>query len=88
MGHAKPAVRDEPPAGDLVTAYDREHVALYLRLLDSARDSTDWREAVRLLFSLDPDANPERARQIYDSHLARAQWLSRRGYRKLASEGS
>ena len=88
MGHAKPVFLDEPPAGNLVTAYDREHVALYLRLLDSALDGADWREAVQLLFGLDPDADPERTRQIYDSHLARARWLSRLGYRKLASEGS
>ena len=30
---------DEPPASQTLTAYDREHMALYLRLLDSAR----WR---------------------------------------------
>jgi hypothetical protein len=32
-----------------------EHMALYLRLLDAARDGADWREAVQILFGLDPE---------------------------------
>jgi hypothetical protein len=37
---------NEPPAGKTLTAYDREHMVLYLRLLDSARDGADWREVI------------------------------------------
>ncbi|MDU7524435.1 MAG: DUF2285 domain-containing protein, partial [Roseomonas mucosa] len=55
----------------------------YLRLLDSARDGADWREAVEILFGLDPAREPQRCRQIHDSHLERARWMTERGYREL-----
>lgn len=61
-------------------------MVLYLRLLDAARDGADWREAVQILFNLDPDLDPQRCRLIHDSHLARARWMSERGYRELVRE--
>lgn len=84
----KPATQflDEPPVGQRLTSYDREHMTLYLRLLDAARDGADWREAVQILFGLDPGFDPQRARHIHDAHLARARWMSERGYRELAQE--
>lgn len=80
------AFQDEPPAGAALTAYDRAHMTLYLRLLDAARDGADWREAVEILFGLDPAIDPERCRKIHDRHLARARWMSEQGYRELARE--
>jgi len=77
---------DEPPTGDALTAYDREHMVLYLRLLDSARDGACWREAMQMLFQLDPDCEPGKCRQIYDAHLARAQWMCDHGYQELIRE--
>ena len=77
------AFLDEPPNSQTLTTYDREHMVLYLRLLDSSRDGADWREAVRILFGLDPGIEPERCRQVHDSHLARARWMTERGYREL-----
>ncbi|KRE12657.1 hypothetical protein ASE66_19325 [Bosea sp. Root483D1] len=77
---------DVPPSSETLTVYDREHMVLYLRLLDAARDGADWREAVRVLFELNPDIAPERCRRVHDAHLARAQWLHERGYRELARE--
>ena len=74
---------DEPPISQTLTAYDREHMVLYLRLLDSSRDGADWREAVQILFGLDPRCEPERCRQIHDAHLARALWMNEHGYREL-----
>ncbi|TIM19959.1 MAG: DUF2285 domain-containing protein, partial [Mesorhizobium sp.] len=53
------------------------------RLFDAARDGADWREAVEIIFGFDVDAHPERAKRIYDSHLARARWMSEVGYRYL-----
>jgi hypothetical protein len=76
----------EPPPGEGLTPYDREHMTLYVRLLDAARDGADWREAVQVLFDLDPDLDPERCRLMHDSHLARARWMSDHGYRKLLRE--
>jgi len=74
---------DEPPASQTLTAYDLEHMALYLRLLDSARDGADWREAVQILFGLDPACDPLRSRHVHDTHLARARWMTEHGYREL-----
>ena len=83
MVHATPPFLDEPPISQALTTYDREHMVLYLRLLDSARDGADWREAVQILFGLDPKREPERCRQIHDAHLARALWMNEHGYREL-----
>lgn len=74
---------DEAPNGDLLTDYDRAHVALYCRLLDAEADGADWREAVEILFRIDPDTEPDRARRMHDSHLARARWMTERGYKLL-----
>lgn len=77
---------DEPPASDAVTDYDRKNTKLYLRLLDSATDGADWREAATILFGLDPDRDAEHARRVHDSHLERARWMTEHGYRLLAHE--
>lgn len=75
-----PEFFDEPPESAALTDYDREHQKLYLRLLDAAAEGADWREVVSVLFGLDPDREPERARRVYDSHLARARWMTTEGY--------
>ena len=80
--------QDEPPESTALTAYDREHMVLYLRLIDSATDGADWREAVSILFGINPQCEPERARHVHDSHLARARWMTEQGYRQLVREGS
>jgi hypothetical protein len=77
---------DEPPPSQTLTSYDREHMVLYLRLLDAVRDGADWREAIRILFGLDPECDPDRCRLIHDSHLARARWMTESGYRELVKE--
>jgi hypothetical protein len=78
---------DEAPDCPELTPYDRKHMKLYFRLMDSATDGACWREAVSILFRLDADREPERARRIYDTHLARARWMSEQGYRLLVREG-
>ncbi|RJE87186.1 DNA -binding domain-containing protein [Paracoccus onubensis] len=77
---------DEPPTGETLTTYDRAHMKLYMRLLDAERDGADWREAVHVLFGIDPEQDPERYRSIHDAHLARAHWMTERGYRELVRE--
>lgn len=77
---------DAPLVGQKLTDYDREHMTLYLRLLDSARDGADWREAIRVLFGLDPESDADRCRRVYDAHLARARWMTEHGYRELVRE--
>ncbi len=61
---------------------------VYLRLLDAAADQADWREASRLVLGLDPARDPDRAKRIHDSHLARARWMTEAGYRDLLRQGS
>jgi len=87
MGQPIPTLLDEPPFSNTLTSYDREHMKLYLRLLDAERDGADWREAVQILFGLDPDHDPQRCRDIHRTHLARAHWMTERGYRELVREG-
>jgi hypothetical protein len=59
-------------------------MTLYLRLLDAAADGAAWEEAASILLGIDPVAEPERARRVHDTHLARANWMSQHGYRELA----
>lgn len=82
-----PEFLNEPPQSPVLTAYDREHMKLYLRLLDAATDGATWREAASILFGLDPDREPERARRVHETHLARARWMTEHGYRQLVREG-
>ncbi|WP_375161879.1 DNA -binding domain-containing protein [Bradyrhizobium sp. RDT46] len=77
---------DEPPQSAVLTTYDRAHMTLYMRLLDAETDGADWREAVEVLFGIDPSKEPERANRVHRSHLARARWMSDYGYRQLARE--
>lgn len=74
---------DEPPDSPTLTDYDRGHLKLYMRLLDAEADGADWREVVSLLFKLDASSDPERARHVHDTHLARARWMTEQGYRQL-----
>jgi len=74
---------DQPPQSPNMTDYDREHLALYARLLDAADEGAEWTEVVRVLFGLDPNRERERARSVHDSHLARARWMTQHGYRDL-----
>ena len=74
---------DLPPQSSSLTDYDRQHLALYVRLLDAAAEGADWTEVARILFGLDPERDGERARSVHDSHLARARWMAEHGYRDL-----
>jgi hypothetical protein len=85
MSQSAPKFLEEPPQGLTLTHYDHEHMTLYLRLLDAERDQADWREAVQILFGLDPEREPARCRKIHDAHLARAKWMTQHGYRQLLS---
>ena len=77
------AFEDRPPDSAELTAYDERHLATYLRLLDADEEGADWKEAVKIIFGLDPDREPQRARIVYDGHLARARWMTQSGFRHL-----
>lgn len=78
-----PPFEMHPPQGEGVTSYDERHLVTYLRLLDADDEGADWREAVSIIFGLDPDAEPEKAKSVHESHLARARWMTESGYRDL-----
>ena len=40
----------------------------------------------RKILQIDPVAEPDRARRSYDSHLARARWISQSGHRQLLND--
>ena len=78
-----PLFQECPPLSDGLTVYDEQHLVTYLRLLDAAEEGADWREIVQIIFAIDPVQHPDSARKLYDSHLARARWMTTHGYRHL-----
>ena len=83
-----PAVRDVAPADAVLTGYDEQHLVTYLRLLDASAEGADWREVARIVLHIDPDREPERARRAWETHLARAEWMTNSGYRHLLRGGA
>tara|TARA_B100002049_G_scaffold94684_1_gene70169 strand:- start:974 stop:1231 length:258 start_codon:yes stop_codon:yes gene_type:complete len=81
---SQPDFMHRPPQADSVTAYDEAHFVTYLRLLDAAADGAAWEEIARVVFGVDPSAEAEQAKAMYDSHLERARWMARSGYKKIA----
>ena len=74
---------DQPPSDAALTGYDLAHLKLYLRLLDADREGADWREVVETLFGICPASEPERAARVHSAHLARAKWMSEKGFGQL-----
>lgn len=82
-----PPIADTPPADECVTVYDRDHLKLYVRLLDAESEGAPLSEIAWILLGIDAAAEPERARQVRDNHLERARWMTKHGYRDLLSKG-
>ena len=80
-------VADLAPDEPTLTAYDEQHAVTYVRLLDAEKANADWQEVARIVLHIDPVVEPTRARGAYESHLARAKWVARHGYRQLLSRG-
>ena len=83
-----PEICDNVPGGEALTAYDEQHFVTYLRLLDAESAGGDWRDAARTILCVDPDREPERARCVWERHLARARWMTGTGYRHLLRRGA
>jgi hypothetical protein len=82
-----PDVADTASTDPTLTDYDRQHFVTYLRLLDADDEGADWREVARIVLHIDPDREPARARTAFDSHLARAKWMTEHGYRHVLRGG-
>ena len=84
----------DPPCSDLapdaptLTDYDKHHHVTYLRLLDADAEGADWQEVAKIVLHIDPAQEPDRARKAWESHLARALWMTEHGYRLLLSQGA
>jgi hypothetical protein len=78
-------LRERAPEGEPLTDYDRDMAAVYLRLLDAEATGADWREVAKIVLGVDDADEPQRAKVMHASHLARAQWLRDSGYRELLS---
>ncbi|WP_084302318.1 DUF2285 domain-containing protein [Bradyrhizobium sp. WSM2254] len=82
-----PDVADVAPNETTLTAYDKQHVVTYIRLLQAEGEGADWREVARIVLHIDPEREPDRARNAYQSHRARAKWVTEQG-RLLRGVGS
>ncbi|HVR58412.1 MAG TPA: DUF2285 domain-containing protein [Pseudolabrys sp.] len=85
---SNPDVADLAPTDAVLTVYDEEHIITYLRMLDADAEGADWREVTKLVLHIDPQHEPERARRAFDTHLARAKWMTEQGYRHLLRGGA
>ena len=83
-----PDVADEVPWSEDITPYDEEHFVTYLRLLDAEADGAEWSEVARIVLHRDSRSEPERTRRCWDEHLARARWMTTKGYRKLLEQAA
>lgn len=83
-----PDVADAAPESPILTGYDEERLLTYIRLLDAAADDADWREVSRIVLHIDPDEEPDRAYRAWETHLARARWMTTSGYKYLLAGGA
>jgi hypothetical protein len=83
-----PDCADEVPRPDELTSYDMEHLVTYLRVLDAEADNADWTEVARIVLHIDPTSEPARARRAWESHLARAEWMTEHGPRTIPESRS
>ena len=81
-------IADRAPTAPLLTDYDQRHLGTYLRLLDAEEDGADWQEVARIVLHLDPERDRDRARLAFETHLARARWMTKHGYRHLLRGGA
>ena len=88
MTHAPhPPIVDAPLTADRMTDYDREHLKLYMRLLDAESAGAPVAEIAKVLLGIDSESEPERAERVHASHLGRARWMTEHGYRDLLERG-
>jgi hypothetical protein len=83
-----PSVDDIAPVGEALTEYDELHLITYLRLLDADRAGANWQEVAKIVLHIDPLAEFERAKRAWESHLARAKWMTAHGYQHLLRDAT
>ena len=88
MPNSTPPIADVAPDVDALTSYDEEQAITYLRLLDADAEGAPWQDVARIVLEIDPVKEPDRARIAHETHLARAKWMTTKGYRHLLAKGS
>jgi len=83
-----PDVDDTAPTDPKLTVYDEQHLVTYLRLLDADAEGADWRDVARIVLHVDPARDWDRAHRSFRSHLARAKWITKQGYKHLLKGGA
>jgi hypothetical protein len=83
-----PPISDVAPTDRNLTGYAQQHLVTYLRLLDADAEGADWQEVAKIVLHIDPEREPDRAKRAWESHLARAKWLTANGYRHLLRGGA
>jgi Uncharacterized conserved protein (DUF2285) len=78
-----PEIAEAAPTNSTLTPYDHEHLITYLRMLDADAEGAAWEEVAQVILHIDPKRDPDRAKRVFDSHLARAKWMAEHGYRRL-----
>jgi len=83
-----PRVADAAPSDPAaLTPYDYQHRITYLRMLDANAEGADWRDVTKIVLRIDAEQEPTRARQAFETHLARVIWMTEYGYRLLLMKG-
>ena len=75
-----------PPQSDELTGYDEEHLVTYLRIMDAVDEGADWKEIAQVIFGADSMMDEASAKRQFQSHLARAKWISTSGYSHLLNK--
>ncbi len=81
-------IAENAPDEPFLTGYDMSHLVTYLRVLDADAEGADWREVAKIVLNVDGEKEPERTRQVWHSHMARAKGMTETGYRHLLRGGA
>ncbi len=76
-------LRDVAPRGDVITDYDRAHFQVYIRLLDARSGGKSSDDMCRIILEIEPTTNPDSTLKLLESHLERADWMCRVGFRQI-----
>jgi len=81
-----PPLADSVPCSDNLTAYDRAHFTIYMKLLTATDDEASVEEMAKDIFGIDPALEPARAQKMVHSHVKRANWILKSGYKELFAD--
>ena len=81
-----PPLAEAVPCSDNLTAYDRAHFTIYMKLLTATTDEASVEEMAKDIFGIDPVREPDRAKKTVNSHVDRANWILKSGYKELFAD--